>query len=54
MVLRVASGLTAQDEVKTFLQEFNSMTEIWEHEDLHPDEYKFFAPRELTLQMQLA
>ena len=45
MVINVADGCTAQDEVQKFLQEFNNMTSIWEREDRSPDEYRFFAPR---------
>ena len=46
MILNVADGSTAQDEVQKFLQDFNNMTSIWEQEDRSPDEYCFFASRE--------
>ena len=46
MILNVADGSTAQDEVQKFLLDFNAMTSIWEREDRSPDEYRFFAFRE--------
>ena len=46
MVINVADGSTAQNEVQTFLQEFTNMTSIWKREDRSPEEYRFFAPCE--------
>jgi hypothetical protein len=42
LVMRVSSGSTAEDEVEVFLQEFSTMTEVWEGEESSLVDYHFF------------
>ena len=44
MLVNVADGNTAQEELPTFLQEFNDMTSVWDREERSPDDYRFTSP----------
>lgn len=48
LVLRVASGSTAQAELPYFFAEFEAMVSVWEQQDVGED-YRFFKDSESVL-----
>ena len=43
MLMRVGYGSTAHNEVGVFLDEFATMTAVWERNEKSPCDYRFFT-----------